>query len=92
MGSDILKEEPYQYQESKESIFDSFDEEKKDVNDTTTTTEVKIRITRKELEELLGKVDLQKMGVEEILAQLLNASHSHQQAWRPVLQTIPEIN
>ncbi|GFZ12521.1 hypothetical protein Acr_23g0009060 [Actinidia rufa] len=60
-------------------------------------TEVKIKITKKQLEELLGRVEMQGMSVHQLLAQLMSASdpfeahHSHR-SWRPQLQSIPEGN
>lgn len=62
---------------------------------TTTATEVKIKITKKQLEELLGKVDLKELSVQQVLAQLINVSdrfNSHPRSWRPALQSIPEVN
>lgn len=62
---------------------------------TTTATEVKIKITKKQLEELLGKVDLKELSVQQVLAQLINVSDrfdSHPRSWRPALQSIPEVN
>ncbi|KAL5773322.1 hypothetical protein ACOSP7_012918 [Xanthoceras sorbifolium] len=66
------------------------------------TREVKIKITRKELEELVGRADVQGLSVEQILATLINGSgyphgnYHHQQhhlrSWRPVLHSIPEVN
>ena len=63
--------------------------------------EVKIKITKKELEELLATVD-DKQGVtlEHVLSQLMiNATDTdrpadmlRQRSWRPALQSIPEIN
>ncbi|KAL5730769.1 hypothetical protein ACHQM5_003561 [Ranunculus cassubicifolius] len=54
---------------------------------------VKIKITKKQLEELLGRVQVKGVSMEQILSQLLNVSkefHTRkQQTWRPVLQTIP---
>ncbi|KAG2682256.1 hypothetical protein I3843_11G184000 [Carya illinoinensis] len=61
----------------------------------STITEVKIKITRKQLEELLGSVDIKDLTVHQVLAQLMNASdqyETHQRSWRPALQTIPEGN
>ncbi|KAL2322651.1 hypothetical protein Fmac_027030 [Flemingia macrophylla] len=58
-----------------------------------TTTEVKIKITKKQLEELLSKVDVRELRVEEVLSQLMNHSggyQSLQRPWRPALQSIPE--
>lgn len=54
----------------------------------TTTREVKIKISRKQLEELVGKVEVKELRVEEVLAQLMK--HSLQRSWRPALQSIPE--
>ncbi|KAH7843488.1 hypothetical protein Vadar_017178 [Vaccinium darrowii] len=59
------------------------------------TTEVKIKITKKQLEELLGKVEVQGLSVHQLLDQLMNASdrfEAHKRSWRPALQSIPEIN
>ncbi|KAF5205445.1 Dna-directed rna polymerase subunit beta like [Thalictrum thalictroides] len=72
---------------------DDGDEEK---NVSSSPTEVKIKITKKELEELLGKVDVQGLSVQQLLAQLINASndyHIHNsRSWRPALSSIPEVN
>lgn len=59
------------------------------------TTEVKIKITKKQLEELLGKVEVQGLSVHQLLDQLMSASDrfvAQQRSWRPALQSIPEIN
>ncbi|EER97293.1 hypothetical protein BDA96_02G334100 [Sorghum bicolor] len=68
-------------------------------------TEVKIRITRKQLEELLRRVEDGKHGggggggapVQEVISELLcvastssNFRHREEEQWRPSLQTIPE--
>ena len=63
---------------------------------TTTSTTVKIKITKKQLKELLGKAEVKGLSVQQILSQLMNASSDHrsyepqQQSWRPNLQSIPE--
>lgn len=62
--------------------------------------EVKIKITKKELEQLLAKVDTQGATLEHVLAQLMNngtdtdrpADMQRQRSWRPALQSIPEVN
>lgn len=74
-------------------------------NTTTTTTttkdQVKIKITRKQLEEVLGRSNInnvqagQGLSVQEVVAHLINVSHefdSHQRSWRPALPTITEVN
>nr|XP_043630841.1 uncharacterized protein LOC122602190 [Erigeron canadensis] len=68
---------------------DCFVSEKK----VTTTTEVKIKISKKQLEELLGRTDVQGLSVQQVLGRLMDASdgfESHQPSWRPALQSIPE--
>ncbi|KAE8680217.1 LRR receptor-like serine/threonine-protein kinase GSO1-like [Hibiscus syriacus] len=63
---------------------------------SSATHEVKVKITRKQLVELLGRVDLKELSVQQVLAQLINVSHQYDQAyqrsWRPTLQSIPEVN
>ncbi|KAF5728403.1 hypothetical protein HS088_TW21G00550 [Tripterygium wilfordii] len=62
---------------------------------TRSNREVKIKITKKQLEELLGKVDIKELSVQQVLAQLMSVSDgydAHQRSWRPALQSIPEIN
>ncbi|PWA86314.1 hypothetical protein CTI12_AA140870 [Artemisia annua] len=56
-------------------------------------TEIKIKISKKQLEKLLGTADVKGLTTEQVLAQLMNVSdrvESHQRAWRPALQSIPE--
>lgn len=56
-------------------------------------TEVKIKITKKQLEELLSKVDAQGQSVKVVLTQLLNLGdgyETHPKSWTPALQSIPE--
>ncbi|KAA8523683.1 hypothetical protein F0562_010106 [Nyssa sinensis] len=52
-------------------------------------TEVKIKISKKQLEDLLSRMDVQGLSVQQVLAQLVNGE-THQRAWRPALQSIPE--
>ncbi|CAM8998523.1 unnamed protein product [Rhodiola kirilowii] len=73
------------------------------------TTEVKIKMTKKELKEIFERVEQQGMPVGEVLAELLEnrtasygggeggfgggeAEMRRQQSWRPMLQSIPEID
>ncbi|KAK9269414.1 hypothetical protein L1049_001187 [Liquidambar formosana] len=75
--------------ENKSSDFRSFSKT------PTKVKEVKIKITKKQLEELLGKVDVQGLSVQQVLAQLMSVSdryESHQRSWRPALKSIPEVN
>ncbi|KAL4272148.1 hypothetical protein GQ457_13G002250 [Hibiscus cannabinus] len=63
---------------------------------SSATREVKLKITRKQLVELLGRVDVKELSVQQVLAQLINVSdhidHADQRSWRPALQSIPELN
>ncbi|XP_041025261.1 uncharacterized protein LOC121265636 [Juglans microcarpa x Juglans regia] len=63
------------------------------------TREVRVKITKKELEELVGRVDVRGLSAKQILARLMDAAdhiydeaeHDHR-SWRPALQSIPEDN
>ncbi|XP_060210760.1 uncharacterized protein LOC132637731 [Lycium barbarum] len=55
--------------------------------------EVKVKITKKQLSELMGKADVQGLSVHQLFTQLMNVSERfelHQHSWRPALQSIPE--
>ncbi|XP_030533265.1 uncharacterized protein LOC115742884 [Rhodamnia argentea] len=64
---------------------------------------VKIKITKKELQELVKKVDMRKLSPQDVVESLLidasagGSSHrcsaeKHHQPWRPALKSIPEVN
>lgn len=60
-------------------------------------TQVKIKITKKQLGELLGRMDSVKgLDVEEVVALLMRAGdqfdQTHQRSRRPALKSIPEVN
>uniref|UniRef100_A0A7N0RF77 Uncharacterized protein n=1 Tax=Kalanchoe fedtschenkoi TaxID=63787 RepID=A0A7N0RF77_KALFE len=70
-------------------------------------TEVKIKMTKKQLNELFAKVEQQGVPVEQALAQMLETGVGYeggdeggvgesemrrQQSWRPKLQSIPEVD
>ncbi|KAG5235700.1 hypothetical protein IMY05_011G0109000 [Salix suchowensis] len=71
-------------------------EEKRSSSSSTTGTKVKIKITKKQLKELLGMAEVRELSVQQVLSQLMNVTSDHrsyepqQQSWRPNLQTIPE--
>lgn len=59
--------------------------------------EIKIKISKKELEELVGRVEEHQFPRDQVLSRLINASQHceevlRQRSWRPRLQTIPEVN
>ncbi|KAJ7963825.1 DUF4228 domain protein [Quillaja saponaria] len=60
---------------------------------STPAVEVKIKITKKQLEELLGRAQGKGLSVQQVLTRLINVSdrfETHQRSWRPALQSIPE--
>ncbi|XP_028800675.1 uncharacterized protein LOC114755947 [Neltuma alba] len=61
---------------------------------TGKTTGLKIKITKKQLEALLGKVDVNDLRTDKFMAQLISHGHhfqTHQRRWKPALQSIPEL-
>lgn len=74
------------------------------LSSSSSTREVKIKISKRELEELVHRVDMQGLSLEQILTKLIDANIDHhqqqqqqhplehQRSWRPVLQSIPEVN
>ncbi|KMT12732.1 hypothetical protein BVRB_4g088280 [Beta vulgaris subsp. vulgaris] len=62
---------------------------------TSKIKEVKVKVTKKQLEKWLGKMDKQRKSccVEQALKQLMKVSvhcETHQRSWKPCLQSIPE--
>lgn len=56
-------------------------------------TEVKIKISKKELERLVKKAEIEGLSMHQVLAQLVDVSdcfEAHQRSWSPALQSIPE--
>ncbi|CAI9756598.1 unnamed protein product [Fraxinus pennsylvanica] len=64
--------------------------------------EVKIKITKRQLQEFLGRVDMEDLTTEQALCQLVNVGASagagdlshvrSQRLWRPRLHSIPEVD
>ncbi|KAF2304968.1 hypothetical protein GH714_000779 [Hevea brasiliensis] len=63
--------------------------------------EVKIKITKRELEELMERAEMRGLSMEQVLARLINSGdnfeimeiedhHHHHRSWKPALQSIPE--
>ncbi|GAA0167364.1 hypothetical protein Leryth_013586 [Lithospermum erythrorhizon] len=57
-------------------------------------TEVKIKISKKQLEELVKRASLEGLTIQEAIIELMDVGdryeHQHQRSWRPALQSIPE--
>ncbi|KAF5205444.1 hypothetical protein FRX31_004969 [Thalictrum thalictroides] len=63
-------------------------------NVVSSSTKVQIKFTRKELEELLAKIDLEGLSVEQVLDKLINSRNllnEHKRPWTPALACIPEV-
>ena len=60
------------------------------------TKKVKITISKKELEQLVQKVDMQGMTLEQVLTRMVKGEDVYEleqhRSWKPVLQSIPEVN
>ncbi|KAJ0263506.1 Uncharacterized protein HA466_0038490 [Hirschfeldia incana] len=65
--------------------------------------EIKIKMTRKEFEDLMRNISLEGLTAEEVFSNFLSdggdqigtaadISNDHQRPWRPALQSIPEID
>ncbi|OIT31058.1 hypothetical protein A4A49_57149 [Nicotiana attenuata] len=70
-------------------------EENKENSHSSTVKEIKIKITKKQLSELMGKADVLGISVHQLLAQLMKVSESlelRHRSWRPALHSIPEDN
>ncbi|GLT83264.1 hypothetical protein SLE2022_015630 [Rubroshorea leprosula] len=74
-------------------------EMKRLLGQSPSTTEVKITISKKELEELAKKVNMQGLSLEQVLAKMVKEAGGyatelpeHHRHWRPVLQSIPEMD
>ncbi|PHT52933.1 hypothetical protein CQW23_07395 [Capsicum baccatum] len=78
-----LEEDQLLTGESKENIHSS----------TLVVKKVKVKIMKKQLSELMGKVGVQGLSVHQLLMQLMNVSEQfemHHNSRRPALQSIPE--
>ncbi|CAI0468294.1 unnamed protein product [Linum tenue] len=71
-----------------------------DSSSSASGREVKIKVSRRELEELMSRVEMQGLSSEQILARLISSAGAaglfadeddHHRHWRPVLQSIPEV-
>ncbi|XVF40745.1 hypothetical protein PTKIN_Ptkin01aG0139900 [Pterospermum kingtungense] len=62
------------------------------------TREVKITISKKELEQLIHKVNMQGLNLEQVLARMVKGEDTYiyevedHRLWKPMLQSIPELN
>ncbi|KAK6793346.1 hypothetical protein RDI58_006799 [Solanum bulbocastanum] len=87
----------------KEKLFSSSSSSSSSISSSIVNyKEVKIRITKNELEKILaGKNDnMEEVTMEQLLSGFINSSNNsfdfeniqRQQSWKPRLQSIPEVN
>ncbi|WMV59636.1 hypothetical protein MTR67_053021 [Solanum verrucosum] len=72
-------------------------ENNKEINHSSMSLvkEVKIKITKKQLSELMGKADIEGLSIHQLLTKLMNVDEGlelHHRSWRPSLHTIHEVN
>ncbi|KAL5978581.1 hypothetical protein ACLOJK_029698 [Asimina triloba] len=87
-------------EDHEDSFFMSTGVEKDAAVHVPSTDQVKIKVSRKQVVELLGRVDIHGMSTHQILAHLILASgmssqhmiRNNQRSWRPMLKSIPEVN
>lgn len=64
--------------------------------DASNCREVKITISKKELEQLVQKVEMMQglISLEQVLVRMVKGDQdiNVHRSWKPVLQTIPEVN
>ncbi|XP_008812629.2 uncharacterized protein LOC103723488 [Phoenix dactylifera] len=94
-----LEESPMQYCSVKEKARAAVQKEEKGLYEgeggVGSTTEVKVKITKKQLEELLQRVEGKGLPIQQVLKDLLSmdevALQERARHWRPALQSIPEF-
>ncbi|OIT37619.1 PREDICTED: uncharacterized protein LOC109240508 [Nicotiana attenuata] len=80
---------------------DLFSSSSSSSSSTINYKEVKIRISKKELEKMLGKIEnMEEVTMDQLLSGFLSSSNNSfecenfqvQRSWRPRLQSIPEVD
>lgn len=87
--------------DNEKSAMNKEDEKKDEYSASSKVREVKVKITKKQLEELLGKMNMnnvqqqqQGFSAEQVLGQLVKVSvysETHNRSWTPRLKSIPEV-
>ncbi|KAM7265567.1 hypothetical protein ACFE04_003250 [Oxalis oulophora] len=58
----------------------------------SSNTEVKIRMTKKELEKLLSEMHIKGLSLEQVLMGRMVNGGDQRPPWKPALLSIPEVN
>ncbi|KAH7662090.1 TerB-like protein [Dioscorea alata] len=82
------------YEEEEEEMIREISEKKMKMEPVI--KEVKIKITKKQLEELLHKAEMQGLPLQQALMVLMSVGNvvgapENGKHWRPALQSIPEV-
>ncbi|WOL04928.1 hypothetical protein Cni_G13651 [Canna indica] len=104
MGNCIDLQKPVTWVDDEEDDWASSyrkQEEEEGINGSgTSTTEIKIKISKKQLEELLRQVDSERLPLRRALADLVSSGgeswdmlnhHDQEGHWKPELKSIPEV-
>ncbi|WMV59634.1 hypothetical protein MTR67_053019 [Solanum verrucosum] len=72
-------------------------ENNKEINHSSMSLvkQVKIKIMKKQLSELMGKADIEGLSIHQLLTKLMNVDEGlelHHRSWRPALHTIHEVH
>ncbi|KAL3740722.1 hypothetical protein ACJRO7_021922 [Eucalyptus globulus] len=90
--------------EGKKRLLDDADGKKVSSSSSSSSSrrEIKIQISKEELEKLVQQIEAQGLSLEQVLPLLINkntfdrrgsgfAKHGCHRSWRPALQSIPEV-
>ncbi|XP_019196465.1 PREDICTED: uncharacterized protein LOC109190436 [Ipomoea nil] len=100
MGNCVRKESSTEWGgEDWGSLSPHFGEDNKERFGKPGGREIKVKISKKQLAELVGKADVGGLSIHQLLAELmmnggadLYQSRHHHRSWRPALQSIPEFS
>ncbi|KAK3432042.1 hypothetical protein EUGRSUZ_E04063 [Eucalyptus grandis] len=87
--------------EGKKRLLDDADGKKVSSSSSSRRREIKIQISKEELEKLVHKIEAQGLSLEQVLPLLINENtfdrrgsgftkYGRHRSWRPALQSIPE--
>ncbi|KAE8673460.1 F11F12.2-like protein [Hibiscus syriacus] len=98
MGNCLTREDSSWADEDWGSLVSSTHRQGDDDNlpDGGNTREVKITLSKKELQRLVHDMDVQGLTLEQGLARMVDCGDVYEaevrRTWKPVLQSIPEVN
>ncbi|XP_021758651.1 uncharacterized protein LOC110723613 [Chenopodium quinoa] len=92
----MTEDEKSAMKKEEEELAITYDSKETKSSTTSKIKEVKVKVTKRQLEKWLGKMNVEQKGlcVEQALAQLIKVSvhcKTYHRSWRPMLQTIYEV-